>query len=276
LEQLLDARDIAGNVDADRVMGDFGDTDAPAVFEPAELFELLDFFELALRKGRVFEKGISLENVEAEMLPIIYMNLLLCVAYPRDGSAGKIQRVIVEIEHGFNDVWVHDVPGMADGRGHSGNLRGGVFKKGTDRSVDGDRIDERFVSLDVDEDVAGFVSGHLGDALGSGAMIVARHTGLAAEGLHGIEDALVVRGDKNAMNGLGAFGALVDMLDHGLASERDERLAGEANGGIAGWNDDDDLWVAHGLHLFVSISGDASTGTARKLPVKPAFQIQGM
>src|SRR5208282_5762811 len=202
LEELLDARDIPGNVDADRVMGNFGDTDAPAVFEPAELFELLDFFELALRESGVFEKGIALENVEAEMLPIIKVNFLLWVAHPGDGSTGKIECVVVEIEHCFDDVRVHNVAGMAGESGHGGDVRGRVFKKRSDGGVDSDGIDQRLVSLNVDEDVAGLVYGHFGDAFGSGAMIGAGHAGFTAERLHGIDDALVVGGDEDAADGL--------------------------------------------------------------------------
>ena len=46
-------------------MVDFGDADFPAIFEPAELLELLDFFQGALRECGVFEKGVALEYVEA-------------------------------------------------------------------------------------------------------------------------------------------------------------------------------------------------------------------
>lgn len=246
LEELFDARDIAGNIDADGVVGNFGDTDAPAVFEPAELFELLDFFEFALRECGVFEKGIALQNVKAEMLPIFHVEFHLRVSNPGDGRPRKVQGVVVKIDDGFDDVWVHDVPRVPDGSGHGGDLRGGFFEKGSDGSVDGDRIDERLVPLDIDENVAGFVRGHLGDALGSGAMVRAGHTGFAPEGFHSIEDALVVGGHQDAMDGLGAFGALVDMLDHGFACKRDERLAGEARGGVPRRNHDDDVRIGHG------------------------------
>jgi hypothetical protein len=246
LEELFDARDIAGNVDADGVVGDFGDADAPAVLEPAELFELLYFFEFALRECGVFEKGIALENVEAQMLPIFHVEFLLRVSNPGDGSAGKVQGVAVKIEDGFDDVWIHNVPGVSDGSDHGGDLRRGFFEKSGDGSVDGDRIDERLVPLDIDENVPWFVSGHLGDALGSRAMVGAGHTGFAAERLNGIKDALVVGGNENAMNSLGAFGAPVDVLDHGFAGKRDERLAGEARGGVACRNHDDDVRVGHG------------------------------
>jgi len=39
----------------------FGYADFPAVFEPAELLEVLDFFEGALRESGVFGQGVALE-----------------------------------------------------------------------------------------------------------------------------------------------------------------------------------------------------------------------
>lgn len=245
MEELFDARDILGDVDADGVVRDFGDADVPAVFEPAELFKLLDFFEFPLREGGVFEKGIAQEDIEAEMLPVLYVDFLLSVAHPGDGSTGEVERVVIKIEDGFDDVWIHNVAGAPNGSGHGGDLRGGFFEQGTDGNVDGGGINEGLVALDVDENVAGFVSGHFGDSFGSSAMIGARHASLAPEGLDGIDNALVVGGNQNVMNGLGAFGALVDVLDHGLPGKRDEGLAGKAGGGVAGGNNSDDFRVGH-------------------------------
>ena len=55
MEKLFDAGDVFRDIHADRVVRDLGDANLPAVFEPAQLFELLDAFELALRQRGVFE-----------------------------------------------------------------------------------------------------------------------------------------------------------------------------------------------------------------------------
>ena len=55
LEQLFDFGDVFGDVHAHGVVGYFGDADFPAIFEPTELLELLDFFQGALRECGVFK-----------------------------------------------------------------------------------------------------------------------------------------------------------------------------------------------------------------------------
>src|ERR1700731_740409 len=52
LQQFFDFGYVFGDVYAYGVVVDFGDADFPAIFEPAELLELLDFLEVALGKGR--------------------------------------------------------------------------------------------------------------------------------------------------------------------------------------------------------------------------------
>ena len=63
LEEFFDFGYVFGDVHAYRVVVYFGDADFPAIFEPAELLELLDFFEGALGERGVFEKGVALEYV---------------------------------------------------------------------------------------------------------------------------------------------------------------------------------------------------------------------
>ena len=62
-EEFFDAGHVVGNVHAHGVVLDFGDPDFPAVLKPAELLELLDFFQFALGQRRVLEQGIALKDV---------------------------------------------------------------------------------------------------------------------------------------------------------------------------------------------------------------------
>ena len=252
-EKFFDAGYVFGDVDAYGVVLDFRDADFPAIFEPAELLELLNFFEFALGQGWVFEQGVALEDVQSEMFPVFDVDFLLGVADPRDRRAGKIKTVVFEVEDCFYDIGIHDVAGVADGRSDGGNLGGGFFEERGDRSIDRGWIDERFIALDVYEDVAILVRGHFGDAFGAGAVIATGHAGFATEGSDGVDDALVVGGDYNMMNGLGLPGAFVDALDHGFACERDERLAGKARGGVSRGNDHYDFWLVRTHRKFLGI-----------------------
>jgi hypothetical protein len=246
-KEFFDAGYVFGDVYADGVVLDFGYADFPTVFEPAQLFELLDFFEFALRQGWVFEQGVALEDVQPEMFPVFHVDFLLGVADPGDRRARKIKAVAFEVENRFHHIGIHDVTGVADGSGDGGDLGGGFFEEGGDGRIDGHRIDQRFIALDVDEDLAFLVRGDFGDAFGAGAVVGAGHAGFAAEGVDGVDDALVVGGDDDVMDGLSLFGALVDALDHRLAGQRNERLAWQARGGVTRGNNHYDSWFV-GTH----------------------------
>lgn len=48
-QQFFHPGDILGHVDADGIMFDLRDANLPAIFQPAQLLELLDTFQFALR-----------------------------------------------------------------------------------------------------------------------------------------------------------------------------------------------------------------------------------
>src|ERR1700756_2463431 len=215
VEEFFYAGYVFGDIHTYGVVLDFGYADFPAVFKPAELLELFDSFEFALGQSWIFEQGIALENVEPEVLPVFHMDFLLGVADPGDRRARKIQAVAFEVENRFHNIGIHDVARVADGRGYGGNLGGRLFEQRGDRGIDRNWINERLISLYVDEDVAFLVRGHFGDALGAGAVIGAGHAGFAAESANGVDDALVVGGYDDVVHRLGLFGALVHALHHG-------------------------------------------------------------
>ena len=92
--------------------------------------------------------------------------------------------------------------------------------------------------------------GYFGYAFRACAVVGAGHACFAAEGADGVNDALVVSGHHDVMDGLRLLGAFVDSLDHGLAGERDERLAGQARGGVTRGNDHYDSWFV-GTHCNI-------------------------
>jgi hypothetical protein len=56
---------------------------------------------------------------------------------------------------------------------------------------------------------------------------------LASTSLHGGHDALVVCGHDDGIDQASLAGALIDVLDHWLPGNRDQRLARETRGSIA-------------------------------------------
>ena len=88
--------------------------------------------------------------------------------------------------------------GNFDWSGDGGDGGRGFLEKGADGGVDNFRIQQRFVALHVDEDLAIDVGGDFGDPLGSGAVVGAGHAGFAAEGFYSFNDALVIGGHDDA------------------------------------------------------------------------------
>jgi hypothetical protein len=167
------------------------------------------------------------------------------IAEPGDGGAGEVQGVFVKVEDGFYDVGIQYVSFIFYGGGHASDGGSCIFEEGADGGVDDFGFEERFVALDVDEDLAIGVSGDLGYAFGAGTMFGAGHARLAAEGFNGFDDAMVIGGDNDAGGKLGKFGAFVDALNHAGTSQRYQGFTGQAGGTVASWDNDDDVGWAH-------------------------------
>lgn len=245
LEKGFDAGDVFGDVDADGVVFHFGHANFPAVFEPAELFKLFDFFEGALGEGGVFEQGVALEDVETEVLEVAGLDFSGGVADPRDGGAGEIEGIVVEVEDGLADVGVHDIAGHFDGGGDGGYLGGRLLKDGVYRGVNHFGIEEGFVALDVNENLAAGVGGDFGDAFGAGTVLSAGHARFAAKGLDRLYDAVIVGGDDDVGGHFGELGAFVNAPDHTGTRDGNEGLAGQAGGAVACGNNDDNVGRTH-------------------------------
>ena len=169
------------------------------------------------------------------MLHVADFEAALGVANPGDGRAGEVEGVFVEVEDDFDYVGIHDVGGGFDRGGDGGDGGFGVFEEGFDGGVDGGGVEEGLVALDIDEDLACDVGGDFGDALGASAMVGAGHASFAAEGCDGLDNAVVIGGDDDLIDRFGGLGAVVDALNHGLAGEHDQRLAGETRRTVPRW-----------------------------------------
>ena len=69
---------------------------------------------------------------------------------------------------------------------------------GQDRGVDGGRVDQRFVALDIDDDFGIFGGGRFGHTVGTGKVIGARHTYTRAEIFCGGIYPIIIGGNENA------------------------------------------------------------------------------
>lgn len=236
---------VSRNVDADGFVVNLDGADFVAVLEPSKLFELLKALELAGRKSGEVDEGVAAAGVHADVLEVAGGDVLAGVADPGDGSAGEVEAVLFEIEDYFDDVGIHDFVNLPDGRAGRSDGYGGVFLKHFYKGVDGGGIGERFVALNVDVDFGVEMGGDFGDALGAAVMVAAGHHGLAIEILDGFEDALVVGGYDDFIDGLCFADLFVDALDHGFSGDLRERLAGKAYGIVTGGDDGDDLvgWI---------------------------------
>src|SRR5580704_15213601 len=196
----------------------FNHADVKAIFEPAKLFELLDAFQFARRKGGKFEQSVAPVAVNADVLPVARVHFGAGIANPGDRGARKIERVAVEIADYFHHVGIHDVVGNRNGGTRRGNLHGFVVEHGLGYGIHGGRIDQGLVTLDVDVDLGGNMHGYFRHSVGTGAMVGAGQNGFAAEGRDGVFDALVIGGNHNSGDAFGIAQAFNYVLNHRLAS----------------------------------------------------------
>lgn len=240
-EDFLDAGDVGGDVHGDAAIFTFADADSIAVFEPAQLFELLEMLEFARGERGKFEKRLTAEGVNSNVLEMARGDGLSGVTDPRNWRAGEIEGVGVEIGDDFYGVEVHDFGGLRNGDAKRDDLDFRIGRNRFDGSVNDFRGDERLIALDVDVDFRREVNGDFGDAFGAGTMVAACHGSFAAEGRDRGANAIVVGGDDDARDAAGLPGAFDNVLDHRFTSDRGERLPRKARRLVARGNYGNDI-----------------------------------
>jgi hypothetical protein len=110
-----------------------------------------------------------------------------------------------------------------------------------DQLADGGRIDQRLVTLHVDDDVGVQRRRDFGEAIGAGLVRRFREPHLAAEVGDARGDAEIVGGDDDLRDERRRRGAAVDVLDHRPAVEVRERFAGESRRCVSCGDDCDDV-----------------------------------
>ena len=116
-----------------------------------------------------------------------------------------------------------------------------IGHQGGDGFVDCPRIDQRLVSLHVDDHVALEGGGDLGQSVGPCQMVGARQSDLSAESADSCRNAKIIGRDDDARHSLRSLDAPVHVLDHRAAVQIGERFSGEAGRGESSGDDGDSL-----------------------------------
>src|SRR5262249_26303630 len=106
--------------------------------------------------------------------------------------AREVERVTLAIDNDLGDVWVVAVRGVVDAPPERAHLERRITGKSKDSLVDGLGLDERFISLQVDDQVIVEPGCNLGNTIGAARMIRRSHPDVAAERAYCATDALVV------------------------------------------------------------------------------------
>jgi hypothetical protein len=164
-----------------------------------------------------------------------------------DGRSGKIESPASVVHHDLHHVGIkiiHFVLYTSAGKSQGRHGAARAFLERLYETIDHDRLDQRLISLDVDDDIVGRKPDEppgFGQAVRAAGVAGAGHHGFAAEGLYGLQDARVVRRHQHPVQAPGAGCTLKDPLNHGLAVDVGKGLSRESAGLIPGGNDSDDL-----------------------------------
>src|SRR5262249_35964817 len=115
---------------------------------------------------------------------------------------------------------------------------------GQDCSVDGVGIDERLITLDVHNDLCAFGAGDFRDAIRARNVIFACHSDACPKRASRVKYTWVVGGNDRAEKIPCLGGPFVNVLQHGLASQRGQNFAGETGGRESG-RDDAEKFTRH-------------------------------
>jgi hypothetical protein len=218
--------------------------DAVAVRQRAQLLESLEAFdgrrgepgEAAQEPGAVsIDAEVAVDREAAGNRADAARECIARVGYRRPA---EIERIAVVVQHDLDGVRIGELPGVAH------RVRGGRHVRFPAAQQAGDLpdqqgIDQRLVALHVDDDMTGSVAparSDFGQPVRPRRVTCVRHHRLVAVPRGGGRNALVVRGDQHFVRAAPA-GLVSHSHHHWPSGQIDERLAGQAGGGVAGGND---------------------------------------
>ena len=231
------ALEVLGRVDADAVVRGLDGLDPDAVLERAQLLERFGAFERRLRQRGEPQQARAAVRVQPDVPP--GRRLRLAGARVRDRRAREIQRDVIAIDDELGDVRVAQLGGVVNAATERRHLQRRVDAERRDRFVDHRGLDERLVSLHVDDHVAVERPRDFGQSVGPALVRRGRHPRVAAEGAHRVRDALVVGRDDDAVDRTRRRGAAVDVLDHRASGDVRQSFARQSRR-MESCGDDDD------------------------------------
>src|SRR5712664_3291747 len=115
------------------------------------------------------------------MFQMPHLNLARGIPHPGNRCARKIDGVAVEVQHHLHHIGIHDVARSLDRRCYRADRSLRLLQQGIDRHINRVRIEQRFISLDVYENVSLFASRYFRDAFRPSAVLAPRHSCLTAK-----------------------------------------------------------------------------------------------
>lgn len=237
-ELLLDGVGLLTGIDSGgEVLGE-DDAEAGAVFHGAQLLQRLGLLKAGGRPGDELEEEVALESVDAEVAEVLGVGG--GVSDEGQGGAGEVKGVAIHIEDDFDDIWIGHLGSIMDGGSGGDHADAGIALQSEGELVDEGRGDEGFIALHIDDGVVlGKGLGGFGDAVGATGMRWRGEDGFGSEGCGGLDDAFVVCGDDDVIDGAAFLAALPDVLDEGFPGDVMEHLSRESSRSPASGNGDE-------------------------------------
>src|ERR1700722_17869414 len=115
-QNFLHLFNIRRHIHAHRIVFRFHHSHVKAIFQPAQLLELLDALQFARRQSGKFEQRIAAVAIQTNMFPVTRRHPRTRVPYPRNRRARKIQPVPIEVPYYLHHIRIHDVVLLRDQR----------------------------------------------------------------------------------------------------------------------------------------------------------------
>ena len=146
----------------------------------------------------------------------------------RDWRARKIQGKVVVVDDDLGDVWILPLALVFYPSAQRAHHQRRVGCEWRNRFVDHRRLNQRFVSLDVDDERCLKARGDFCNSIGAALMPRRRHPRDAAECFNRAEHALVVGRNDDRRDRSRRRGPPIHMLDHWPAVDIRQRFSGKS------------------------------------------------
>ena len=159
----------------------------------------------------------------------------------RNRRPRKVQGVAASIHDDFRDIGIGQFRRVVDAPVQRGDLHRRIDTERRDELVHRPRIEQRLVTLHVDDDVAIQRGGDLGQTVRAGLVRRFREPHPPAECVHTRRNAQIVGGDDDLRHNRGRRHTPVHVLDHRTAVDIGESFPGKTRRSVSGGDDGDNV-----------------------------------